>query len=212
MIPVNPNDIVTLALDRHHIWDGRFFTARACFRQLMNGRIQGIDADGNATTWTGATGDMSTPASSYCWEDSSVKLFPDQPYMRSVSNATTGEETRWPIPTIAVRTHYFGMRTHKGENISLRKLYRIQKATCQYCQEKISFSDATKDHIRPRSKHGTNDDFNIALACRRCNSIKADTFPFYDKEGKVPQGVKRHRYQISEDITIREEWKPYVYL
>jgi 5-methylcytosine-specific restriction endonuclease McrA len=132
--------------------------------------------------------------------------------MRSVANAATGEETQWAIPTVAVRTYYFGVRVSKGENISLKKLYRLQKGTCQYCGVKIPFSEATKDHIHPRSKHGTNDDSNIALACKRCNSLKADTFPYYDKDGRIPQGVRRHRYHVSEDIVIRPEWKPYMFL
>lgn len=212
MKPVSPDEITAIALDRHHVWDGRFFTARACFRQLMNGRIQGIDAEGNAVTWTGATGNIEAPASTYCWQDGTIALYDDQPCMRSVASAITGEETRWPIPTIAVRTYYFGVHQHKGENISLKKLYRIQKGTCQYCGNKISFSEATKDHILPRSKHGTNDDSNIALACKRCNSLKADVYPFYDKDGKVPTGVRRHRFTIPDEITIREEWKPYMFL
>lgn len=212
MIPVRPEEITTIALDRHHIWDGRFFTARACFRQLMNGRLKGVDADGNASTWTGVTGDISAPASTYCWQDQTVSLYRDQPCMRSVPNASTGEETQWAIPTIAIRTFYFGVHIHKGENISLRRLYRLQKSTCQYCGNKIPFSEATKDHINPRSKHGTNDDANIALACRRCNSLKSDTFPYYDKDGKIPQGVRRHHYHIPEEIKIREEWKPFMFM
>ena len=82
MNPVRPEEITTIALDRHHLWDGRFFTARACFRQLMNGRVQGVDADGNAVTWTGAAETLGAPASSYCWQDATVSLYPDQPCMQ----------------------------------------------------------------------------------------------------------------------------------
>lgn len=213
MIPVEPGKITTLALDRHHMWDGRFFTARACFRQLMNGRIQGIDANGMPVTWTGASAtNLNSPGTTINWQEKTVALFDDQPCMRSAPNTATGEVTEWAIPTIAIRTHYFGIHQRKGENISLRKLYKIQKGTCQYCGVRIPFSEATKDHIRPRSKHGTNDDENIALACRRCNSAKADIFPYYDRDGNIPKGVTRAGIHVPDDIVIREEWKPYLYL
>jgi len=33
----------------------------------------------------------------------------------------------------------------------------------------------TLDHIKPRSKGGTNDDDNLQLLCRRCNRAKSDS-------------------------------------
>lgn len=54
---------------------------------------------------------------------------------------------------------------------------------CRYCKIEVrrnfnsreySDDDATKDHIIPRRKNGTNDRANLALACRKCNHAKGD--------------------------------------
>ena len=43
---------------------------------------------------------------------------------------------------------------------------------CYYCGEQLSRRRATKDHIVPRSKGGSNEQTNIVDACRMCNSEK----------------------------------------
>ena len=53
MIPVDPQQRTTLVLNKNYQANGRFFTARAAIRHMMNGRVKGIDAVGNCVSWTG---------------------------------------------------------------------------------------------------------------------------------------------------------------
>jgi hypothetical protein len=50
-----------------------------------------------------------------------------------------------------------------------RRIFRRDKWTCVYCS---SGDDLTVDHVVPRSRGGSNDDSNLATACRACNSRK----------------------------------------
>jgi hypothetical protein len=45
---------------------------------------------------------------------------------------------------------------------------------CWYCHAGLTAETATKDHIVPVSKGGTNHWYNLAWSCRQCNSKKRD--------------------------------------
>jgi 5-methylcytosine-specific restriction endonuclease McrA len=45
---------------------------------------------------------------------------------------------------------------------------------CQYCNEQLTSSNATIDHILPRSKGGMTSWKNCVTACKPCNKKKAD--------------------------------------
>jgi 5-methylcytosine-specific restriction endonuclease McrA len=179
----------------------------------MCGRVKGIDAVGNAVSWHGADLVLGEGINTLRWFNNEVSLFDDQPCLRSAPDQLTGEDRCWAIPTILVCTRNFGHRPKSGQSISLRRLYDIYKGVCQYCYEKIPYSAATKDHCLPKSKGGSNDDFNLVLACWECNNKKDSHFPYYDihgKEVKPLKGINLHQI-VPEGTVIREEWKPYLY-
>jgi 5-methylcytosine-specific restriction endonuclease McrA len=216
MIAVDPNARTTLVLNKNFQSLGKFFTARATIRHLMNGRVKGLDASGNCVSWSGADVENfgGTP-SSLNWSDVTVDLYPDQPCLRSAPNALTGTETQWPIPTLVVCTHHFGYHPTSSRSLSLKSIYSICRGTCQYCLQKIPFSEATKDHIYPKSLGGTNDDFNVVMACRACNSAKDNSYPYYDAEGKHVKPISGRSVgagYIPDNLAIREEWKPFLFL
>lgn len=45
---------------------------------------------------------------------------------------------------------------------------------CVYCGEPLTLRGATKDHLTPQSRGGSDDITNIAPACYRCNIQKSD--------------------------------------
>ena len=214
MIPVNPHSRTTLVLDRNY-QPYAFFTARAAVRHMINRRVKGIDSAGNTVSWDGSDiKEYPGKESTYSWL-TGVNLHNDQPCLRSARNNETGEETQWPVPTIVVCTHHFAFHAQKGQhNTSLRSLYNIYKGVCQYCLQKIPFTIATKDHVYPKSKGGTNDNFNLVLACSDCNSAKNNIFPYFDANGKEVSARSNIKYgvQVPVDMGIREEWRPYLYM
>lgn len=214
MIPVDPNKRTTLLLNRYFLSYGRFCTARRAVQLMVKNRAKGVDASGAASSWTGVDiVNLDGDATPYSWCDRTVQLHDDQPALRSAPNPVTGEDTMWPVPTILVCTHHLGVPTRRGKSVSLRTLYSICKGVCEYCGDKIPFAEATKDHIYPKSLGGTNDDFNLVLACRSCNARKSNQTPYLTKDGTEPEGVTLHSFlsHVYEGLQIREEWKPYLY-
>ena len=212
MIPVTPNTITTLVLDKHHMCWGRFMTARNALKKLITKQVKGWDADTNIVSWDGSDlENVNGPASSINWQDMTVGLYPDNPCLRSAPNVVTGAETMWAIPTIVVCTRWWGTKQKRGESISLKRLHKIQKGICQYCGDYVPLAEATKDHIYPKDLGGSNDDFNLALACRPCNARKANLYPYLDKDGKIPKGVKQGHLPTI-DVDIRPEWRSHLHL
>ena len=61
----------------------------------------------------------------------------------------------------------------KGKKKWLRQ-YQAQKGLCALCEKPLEVSEATKDHIVPKSKGGSPEWGNIWLTCLACNQAKAD--------------------------------------
>lgn len=191
-----------------------FCTARAAIRHLITDKAKGIDADGMVVSFGGQDHDKENNWSQRSWYGNKVALFDDQPALRSAPNTITGEETVWAIPTILVTKNHFGsFNRHSGKSLSLRKLYGLYKGQCQYCLEKIPFSLATRDHVYPKSKGGSNDDFNSVLACKPCNNSKDNIFPYYDINGNAvkPKRMSPVATLIEGAPAIREEWKLHLF-
>src|SRR5690349_20242374 len=50
-------------------------------------------------------------------------------------------------------------------------------ATCYMCHRKLAFEEITLDHVRPRSRGGSEEDENLRVACEPCNNRKGDRLP-----------------------------------
>jgi len=201
MIPVNPEKRTTLVLDSSY-QAYAFFTARAAVRHLMNGSARGLDAAGVPVAWNAKKDET------YAWSLKNVAIFEDQPCLRSAG------DNQWPIPTIMITNSHFGFRPRSDLAVTLKTLYSVYRGTCQYCLEKIPYVQATKDHAFPRSKGGTNHSFNLVLACRRCNNEKDSIFPYYNVLGEEvkPRPALTTGVHVPPDITIREEWKTFLFM
>jgi hypothetical protein len=58
--------------------------------------------------------------------------------------------------------------------LSKAGLCERDKGECAYCGKRIPPAEATMDHVVPRSKGGESSWENLVLACRGCNTRKAD--------------------------------------
>lgn len=54
-----------------------------------------------------------------------------------------------------------------------KKLYgHTVSFVCPYCLKSFPLTQATRDHVVPKSRGGSNDPSNIALSCAECNQEK----------------------------------------
>lgn len=168
-----------------------FLSAKATIKYFMTDKVKGIDIDGNL----------------FSFEDTNCRLPMDNPAIPTISRNIL-------VPTIVKLNKYFGFRRKvKSKYISLKNLYRLYRGKCQYCLEAIPYKEATKDHYLPKSKGGTDDDFNIVLACKKCNQIKDSTFPYFNKKGGEikPKRMTHLNLVFDPCIKTRPEWEPYLY-
>lgn len=202
---VQPNERVTLLLDRTYM-PFQEATARAIFYHLLKGHGKGIDAEGRYFDFE----EIHKPY---------MRWFDDQPCMRSGENVALGGRVQWPIPTIFVtNANFFYKRRKKKdgtiETATIRQLYDHYKGICQICGEKKKIGDFSKDHILPRSKGGTDHDFNLTLACKRCNSLKGSEYPYKNFKGEYIKPTKMFStgFFMPPADRIRPEWRPFLFL
>jgi hypothetical protein len=195
MIAVDPSTKTTLVLTAGFQPCG-FFSARSAIRNLIVGGVKAYDQYGNIHSWSS-------------WIEHDTNLAEDHPSLRSVN-------CEWAIPTIVVIPGYFGYFAKKAKPraINLRQLYGIYAAKCQYCLKTIPYSQATRDHLVPRSKGGGNGADNIVLSCKKCNTKKSNKFPYYNIVGgevkpKIMNDIEF--VSLSNKVNGREEWKTFLH-
>ena len=103
----------------------------------------------------------------YDWDDW-LALEPD-------SGETCIQTPRFRIrpPEVAALIDYDGVTPHQAV-FSRRNLFVRDRFTCQYCGARPGAEHLTIDHIHPRARGGGSSWDNCVLACRQCNSLKAD--------------------------------------
>ena len=69
-----------------------------------------------------------------------------------------------------------GRRPYRRTRIKFSKptVFARDGGCCQYCSAQLRLSDATFDHVIPRSRGGTTRWDNVVIACRACNQKKGN--------------------------------------
>lgn len=82
-------------------------------------------------------------------------------------------------------------------------LYHQADCRCQLCGRRITFDDATEDHIVPKAMGGTNDISNLQIACWSCNELKGSILPdtFFERVTDI------FMYQMEKRYSGRFYWK-----
>lgn len=69
--------------------------------------------------------------------------------------------------------HYRDLKLERAFDREQRaSVLRKQNGRCKYCLDRLTMKQATRDHVIPRSKGGSNLDSNIVVACSPCNLTK----------------------------------------
>jgi 5-methylcytosine-specific restriction endonuclease McrA len=53
-------------------------------------------------------------------------------------------------------------------------LWKAQNGQCQYCLQKVPLKESTLDHVKPKSKGGSDQLDNLVMSCDACNNAKKD--------------------------------------
>lgn len=197
MVIVTPYTRTTLALDSTWTPFG-LFTARATMFHVVKNHGRFLDA--NLVPHEPST----LHSAHHVWAE-------DQPVMRSAHLA-------WPVPVVMVCGHrlwYKGLKRGADGLPPLRDLYTFYRKTCQFCLRPIKLSEASRDHVFPRSRSREvgdrpDDSFgNLVLSCKACNSQAGSAHPKYNVLGEEivakPRPPRLH-FQIPEDVPLRKEW------
>jgi len=76
------------------------------------------------------------------------------------------------------------------------KIYKKYRGRCAYCGIKIGFKkDFQIDHLKPKSRGGTNDIDNLMPSCKRCNQLKYNS-DIEEFRKKIISLRKRRSFQI----------------
>ena len=97
--------------------------------------------------------------------DIPTRLVPDEP--RQIHAATlfgTQSEIEGVLSEVELRQY----RTYK------HTLFGLQEGKCHGCEVLFPFRNMTIDHIRPRSRGGSDAPDNLQLLCAACNSTKSN--------------------------------------
>ena len=165
-------------------------TARATFKHFIKNRIVGLDKDKNSFAFSD-------------WYEGYANLYSDQPCMSS-------SRELWPLPTIAVVTEKF-FRKFERKAHSFRQLCVFYDFTCQICLDRFPPSQLSIEHVKPRSKGGSNETENKTITCRRCNCRKSNKFPYNNVEGQALKGTQiPANYIFIEKSVMRDEWKDFL--
>lgn len=73
-----------------------------------------------------------------------------------------------------------GGRIHKAKMFARRKVI-----PCVFCHCKLTFDEATVEHIIPISKGGTNHKENLTISCQTCNNNRRSV-PFDEWKKVAP--------------------------
>lgn len=79
----------------------------------------------------------------------------------------------YAVPEILILNNFdkFQKRKFKANK---KNIYKRDQGKCQYCETFLNYSQATIDHINPRSKNGKLSWDNCVISCIRCNHKKAN--------------------------------------
>jgi len=162
-----------------------------------------LNADGQPVSYLPLSTIKWKEAIMYMWHDKCTVLdWYDDWVVRSPSWETK-------VPSVIILKDYVRKKTQvrfSKNNVYLRDLY-----TCLYCEQHVSRSMATLDHVIPLSLGGKTTWENIATACNKCNGIKANRTnmkPVYVpyRPGYYELVRKKKQFEIEATHPSWEKW------
>lgn len=119
--------------------------------------------------------------------------------------------TYLPIPAV-IKLNDYGDMPKARISYSKRTLLERDDYTCQYCGTQLSFSNATVDHVFPRSKGGKTTFENTVISCLPCNTAKGSKLLDQTKLKlkNKPRKPAILDYEIYLPQKISKQWTNYI--
>lgn len=110
------------------------------------------------------------------------------------------------------------VRTHlKGFKLSRENVFARDKGRCQYCGVRLSRSQATWDHVKPRAQGGLTVWENIVLSCLECNQKKGCRTPEQAGLRLLTRAIQPRALPPTFAVTlpgpreVPESWRQYLF-
>lgn len=161
------------------------------------------------------------------WANGRAKIihhYDEDVRIRSGYNSVTGEKSvDMACPSVIVMTDCVPSEFNviKVDKLlpNKKNLWEREGHKCCYCGCKLSYSDATIDHVYPQSCGGLSDWINMRICCQPCNSLK-DNKTIGELGWKFPRrlGVPTLSEEVPKNLIYHiggkiphESWRPYIY-
>lgn len=95
---------------------------------------------------------------------------------REENEAISTVSIRLSVPETIVLTGYDGL-PKRNVKFTRENVFKRDRFTCQYCDQKLEPLKLNIDHVIPRDKGGKNIWENVVCSCIPCNSRKANKLP-----------------------------------
>lgn len=116
------------------------------------------------------------------------------------------------VPTVIICPNFSKMPTRKPR-LTKGAIYARDRGVCQYSGRRLSRSEATLDHILPRSRGGRDSFGNLVLCHREINSMKGNKLN--EEAGLKLMREPKEPMPMPISATIREarhpHWEPFLH-
>lgn len=107
-----------------------------------------------------------------------------------------------------LKLKYFIRKNYTQLNFSRKAVFKRDNLSCQYCGKCLKYSQATIDHIVPKSLGGQSTFTNCVTSCIACNNKKGNKMPeqvdmFLQSKPIAPA---RYMHFISDQDAWHDDW------
>lgn len=108
------------------------------------------------------------------------------------------DDLMWP--SVIVNQKFYKRR----DEVQLKRetLFYRDHGMCVYCENPLTLTNITCDHVMPQSKGGPHEWDNVVAACKVCNAAKADAMP----KGKWVPRRRPHKPTVFELMDKRRKF------
>lgn len=99
-------------------------------------------------------------------------------------------------------------RNFYSSSFNRTALVKRDNSTCLYCNQKLTASQVTIDHVIPKSQGGATSYMNCVVSCSSCNSKKANRTPEQANLVLLSKPTHPSFYEYHHPMEPKSDWHP----